>query len=57
MKFKKHGMKHEGKESGKKEGREHKMLGYSKMETFEKAMHGKNRGAGFKSYGKSKGGM
>lgn len=57
MKFKKHGMKHEGKESGKKEGREHKMSGYSKMETFEKAMHGKNRGAGFKSYGKSKGGM
>jgi len=55
MKFKKHGMKHEGKEAGGKEKSEHKMPGYSKMEGFEKAMHGKNRGAGFKSYGKSKG--
>jgi len=34
-----------------------KKSGYSKMEGFEKAMHGKNRGAGFKGYGKSKGGM
>lgn len=48
-------MKHEGKEAGRKEKSEHKMPGYSKMEGFEKAMHGKNRGAGFKSYGKSKG--
>jgi hypothetical protein len=57
MKMKKHGMKHEGKESKGKERGEHKRPGYSKMEGFEKAMHGKNRGAGFKSYGKSKGGM
>jgi len=49
--------KHEGKESKSKERGEHKRPGYSKMEGFEKAMHGKNRGPGFKSYGKSKGGM
>jgi hypothetical protein len=44
--------KNKGKEHSKKERSEH-----SKMERFEKAMHGKNRGAGYKSYGKSKGGM
>lgn len=49
--------KHECKESKGKERGEHKRPGYSKMEGFEKAMHGKNRGAGFKGYGKSKGGM
>ena len=54
MKMKKHGMKHEGAEKKGKERGEHKKPGYSKMESFEKAMHGKNRGAGFKGY---KGGM
>lgn len=54
MKFKKHGMKHEGAEKMGKEKREHKKPGYAKMEGFEKAMHGKNRGKGFKGY---KGGM
>jgi hypothetical protein len=54
MKMKKHGMKHEGAEKGRKEKGEHKKPGYSKMEGMEKAMHGKNRGAGFKGY---KGGM
>ena len=49
--------KHECKESKGKEKGEHKRSGYSKMEGFEKAMHGKNRGAGYKGYGKSKGGM
>lgn len=46
MKFKKHGMRHEGKESGAKEAREHLKNGYSKMEAFEKGMHGK----GYKGY-------
>lgn len=41
-------MKHE---SAEKKG---KKPGHSKMESFEKAMHGKNRGAGYKGY---KGGM
>lgn len=57
MKFKKHGKKHEKKEGMRKERGEHKMPGYSAMEGFEKAMHGKNRGAGFKAYKGSKGGM
>ena len=57
MKMKKHGMKHEGAEKGRKEKGEHKKPGYSKMEGFEKAMHGKNRGAGFKGYGAKKGKM
>lgn len=46
MKFKKHGMKHEGKEPGSKEGKEHMKKAYSKMEAFEKGMHGK----GYKGY-------
>ena len=57
MKFKKHGMKHEKGEGMRKEKGEHKKPGYSMMEVFEKAMHGKNRGAGFKGYKISKGGM
>lgn len=54
MKFKKHGMKHEGAEGKPKEKSEHKNPAYGRMEKFEKAMHGKNRGKGFKGY---KGGM
>ena len=46
MKMKKHGMKHEGKESHGKEAKEHLKKGYSKMEAFEKGMHGK----GYKGY-------
>ena len=57
MKFKKHGMKHEGAEKMGKEKREHKKPGYSAMEGFEKQMHGKNRGPGFKGYRGAKGGM
>jgi hypothetical protein len=49
--------KHEGKESRGKESKEHGRPGYSKMEGMEKAMHGKNRGAGYKSYGSKKGKM
>lgn len=54
MKCKMNGMKHEGAE---KKSKGEKKPGYSKMEGFEKAMHGKNRGAGFKGYGISKKGM
>ena len=43
------GMKHEGAEK-KSKGKGEKKPGYSKMEGMEKAMHGKNRGAGFKGY-------
>ncbi len=50
-------MKHEKGENMRKERSEHKKPGYSMMEGFEKAMHGKNRGAGFKGYKGSKGGM
>lgn len=57
MKSKKHGKKHEKKEGMRKERGEHRMPGYSAMEGFEKAMHGKNRGAGFKGYKGTKGGM
>jgi len=39
-------MKHEGKEPGSKEGKEHMKKAYSKMEAFEKGMHGK----GYKGY-------
>jgi len=59
MKFKKHGMKHEGAESKMKEGGENANPAYkkaeAKMKMMEKAMHGKNAGKGFKSYGNSKG--
>lgn len=58
MKFKKHGMKHEGAESKKKEKGEDANSAYKKAESrmhmMEKAMHGKNMGKGYKGYGKSK---
>ena len=59
MKFKKHGMKHEGAESSGKEKKEDSNKAYKaaegRMKMMESEMHGKNRGSGFKSYGKSKG--
>lgn len=53
----KHGMKHEGAKKKSKGKGKPKNANHSKMEAFEKSMHGKNRGAGFKGYGISKGGM
>jgi len=59
MKYKKHGMKHEGSEKMSKEKREHANIGYAeaekRMRKMEKAMHGKNAGKGYKGYGNSKG--
>lgn len=49
MKFKKHGMKHKGAAVPKVESAK------GRMHKFEKAMHGKNVGKGFKGYGNSKG--
>jgi hypothetical protein len=48
------------KKQGKKPGKSHKPgkdAGHSMMEVMEKSMHGSNRGAGFKGYKGSKGGM
>jgi hypothetical protein len=43
------------KKSFSKKG--HGPAGHKGMEKMEKAMHGKNRGAGFKPYGSKKGKM
>lgn len=48
--------KKQGKKPGKPQ-RPGKDIGHSMMETMEKAMHGANRGVGFKGYKGSKGGM
>ena len=54
-------MKHEKKEGMPVEKRESANPAYQKaemrMHKFEKAMHGKNVGKGFKGYGNSKGMM